>query len=266
MDIAQGPARYRDDYYYEPLPDPRTYIRLLQIYKCNTNATLHCTLTQWPLKETPPYCAISYTWGDPTLTTTLVTNLKSVTIRQNCIDALRQAHAVEPLAYFWVDAICINQGDNVEKSQQVAIMAGFYRHAIRVLVCVGQHDSGSLFVFGVLRWYKDHFTARYEQITAAFNEGTVNDWTYTWNSAEYLSGKQSSMLLGHREQLAEALHFFCKRPYFSRVWVLQELYMGNGRITICCGTDQQHLVSFFALTRWLREYENDPLDECAGLL
>jgi hypothetical protein len=74
------------------------------------------------------------------------------------------------------------------------------------------------------------------------------------------------MLLGRCEQLAEALHFFCKRPYFSRVWVLQELYMGNGRITICCGTDQQPFGQLFALTRWLKEYEKDPLDKYAGLL
>jgi hypothetical protein len=267
MDVTQGPARSRSDYYYEPLPNPRTYIRLLQIQTCNFNATIQCTLTQWLHEEAPPYCAISYTWGDPNLTSTIGINLKSMIVRQNCEGALRQAHAAGPWAYFWVDAICINQEDNAEKSHQVAIMASFYRQAIRVLVCVGQHDSHSLFVFAVLRWYNDYFTRMYERFTAIHNSQAATEWTFsTWKTAEDLSVKQSSTMLGRRAQLEEAVHFFFKRPYFSRVWVLQELYMGNGRITICCGIDQQPFGPLFALTRWINNCGSHDLDRYVEIL
>jgi len=37
-------------------------------------------------------------------------------------------------------------------------------------------------------------------------------------------------------RLARAFLAFINRPYFSRVWVLQELYMGK-RPLLCCGQD-----------------------------
>jgi hypothetical protein len=43
----------------------------------------------------------------------------------------------------WVDALCVNQDDRVEQSQQVAMMAAIYAKALRVLVWLGKDDETS---------------------------------------------------------------------------------------------------------------------------
>jgi hypothetical protein len=65
---SQGPSQYQ----YEPLPDPRTHVRLLQIQQCHPDTTIQCKFTSWLLEDAPAYHAISYTWGDPKLTTNIL--------------------------------------------------------------------------------------------------------------------------------------------------------------------------------------------------
>lgn len=43
--------------------------------------------------------------------------------------------------YFWIDAICINQKDKMEKSKQVRLMESIYRSANRVIVWLGESDD-----------------------------------------------------------------------------------------------------------------------------
>jgi len=45
---------------HEPLPDPTTYIRLLEIECIHSNGVLGCVLTTWPVAKVPEYYAISY--------------------------------------------------------------------------------------------------------------------------------------------------------------------------------------------------------------
>ena len=45
--------------------------------------------------------------------------------------------------YVWIDAICINQSDQVEKSTQVAIMSDIYRAASSVVAWLGPERSHS---------------------------------------------------------------------------------------------------------------------------
>ncbi|KAF1834400.1 HET-domain-containing protein [Decorospora gaudefroyi] len=265
MDTAQDPAQFR----YEPLPDSRTYIRLLQIQHSEPEQTIRCTLTPFLLEKAPPYHAVSYTWGDPKSTTSITLNHRNMVIRENCDYALRQASAAHHGAYLWIDAICINQHDNAEKSHQVAIMATFYRQAARVLSCVGQHSPDSLLIFDVLKRYDDYFADFYNTMTVHFGE-MENDWiTQSWRHFEAEHSKWSPMLLGLREKLIGALSNFIERPYFSRVWILQELYMGNGRITVCCGIDRGPLSSLFALSIWVTNWwyrSTGLVDRSAGLL
>lgn len=41
----------------------------------------------------------------------------------------------------WIDAICINQQDDLEKNHQVAMMSDIYQRALRVLVWLGESSE-----------------------------------------------------------------------------------------------------------------------------
>ncbi|KAK6428583.1 hypothetical protein LTR95_015273 [Oleoguttula sp. CCFEE 5521] len=60
---------------------------------------------------------------------------------KNCEDALRRFRLQDKPRTLWVDAICINQKDNVEKTRQVQIMGHIYRYADRVIVYSGQAEN-----------------------------------------------------------------------------------------------------------------------------
>lgn len=86
----------------------------------------------------PPYHAISYTWGDPGLTARVTVKGRRMEVRQNCEYVLRQAcwhggggGGGSTSRSYWVDAICIDQGNLEEKGRQVAMMGGIYQAGSR---------------------------------------------------------------------------------------------------------------------------------------
>ncbi|ROW18141.1 hypothetical protein VPNG_00172 [Cytospora leucostoma] len=128
---------------YEALPDAGSYIRLLAIvdYDEARPIPVHCELTTWPISEVPKYHAVSYTWGDPGHTTTILVNGQRMQVRQNCEYTLKQSTWYGGdfrRRFYWVDAICINQDSSEEKGPQVSLMGQIYVNAERVLACVGK--------------------------------------------------------------------------------------------------------------------------------
>jgi hypothetical protein len=242
-----------DDFKHEPLPDAKTHIRLLQITQGSWDQPVKCVVAAWPLDTVPTYTAISYTWGDPSETTDMELNGTRFLARRNCEYALQQAYSADPKTYYWIDAICINQQDDEEKSYQVTMMGALYKKAARVLACVGQHADDSAFLIDILESRKSFFSRLYHDVTA---KNEARPWAMSMNSRGLITlrsrlfsypGEIRARLLAIRGRLMVAILEFLRRPYFRRVWILQELFMGNGKVTVCCDTTCQPLSAFFAL-------------------
>jgi hypothetical protein len=58
-------------------------------------------------------------------------------ITENLHLALREFRGTENPRVLWIDAVCINQCDDVEKSGQVALMREIYKGARTVLIRLG---------------------------------------------------------------------------------------------------------------------------------
>lgn len=122
-----------------------TQLRLLRLDPVeaeNREMPLHITLETYELDDCPEYEAISYTWagesGDPTPRKAMyVGPYWDVLIQtENCSSMLRDLrprwnHAFRRL---WVDAICINQKDILERDGQVSRMGDIYSNCMRVVV------------------------------------------------------------------------------------------------------------------------------------
>jgi hypothetical protein len=61
-------------------------------------------------------------------------------------DLLRLRLRDEP-RLLWIDAVCINQTDNVEKTKQIRLMRKIYESAVRVLVRLGEGSEESALTF-----------------------------------------------------------------------------------------------------------------------
>lgn len=145
--------------------------------------------------------AISYTWGDGNNGEIIICNGVDFPISQNLSEALRALrHSEELIQYLWVDAICIDQSDNKEKSQQVWNMLMIYQAATRVIAWLGpaQEDLNNVLV------------AAASTTASLSHENAFDVW---------------SILPG--------ISYIYTRPWFQRIWIQQEIFAARNLILRC---------------------------------
>lgn len=134
-------------YTYEPLAiqeDSGPAIRLLTLHPTQLGKDPEVEIQSWPLHAAPEYEALSYCWGPVQPIKFMRLNKKKFAITSSLHSALWHlaCHKNEPLT-LWVDAVCINQGDDNEKSQQVSLMRDIYERASRTVVWLGPAEDKS---------------------------------------------------------------------------------------------------------------------------
>ena len=120
---------------YRPLDFINFEFRLLTILdaECDSAESVVCCKLDYSYLDDPPqYHALSYCWGDPSVTLPIQVNDKTDQVTMNLEAALRELRA-RKIKTLWVDALCINQQDPVERGLQVMRMGIIYSKAIEVL-------------------------------------------------------------------------------------------------------------------------------------
>ncbi|KXT02330.1 hypothetical protein AC578_221 [Pseudocercospora eumusae] len=237
---------------------PPGYIRIVELEPGCGEQPLEANIHHRPLE--PPtssehYEAISYCWGH-------VDSPKQLTLRSGSNLAITASlhSALQSFRYpdrsrlLWADAICINQDDIEERSHQVAIMGEIYALAKRVLVWLGPSklddiETKAFILLGaplvvrgdrsrsdLLRLLDDHLQ---HKSRCACCDKTVR-------------GRASV-------NLAEALTAVAKlleRPYFSRLWVVQEVALAS-IVQIYCGSHNAPWDVFTDIARIPGQLGND---------
>ncbi|PMD32080.1 HET-domain-containing protein, partial [Hyaloscypha variabilis F] len=92
-----------------------------------------------PLATPIAFEALSYVWGRrrQRRAMQLGSSARMFSATENLIVALRHLRYPDRTRTLWVDALCINQKDEREKSLQVGMMGSIYSHAERVLIWLG---------------------------------------------------------------------------------------------------------------------------------
>jgi Heterokaryon incompatibility protein (HET) len=118
-------------------------IRLIELLPGSYNDYICCHMVVVSLDNEPQYKALSYTWGDPkiTLPTCVDGHILSFTLSPE--SALRQFRQRNEIVVLWIDAICINQLDNEERTQQVALMGDIYSQSKEVMIWLGKDLDSS---------------------------------------------------------------------------------------------------------------------------
>jgi hypothetical protein len=129
-------------------------IRLLTLLPGSVGSHINCKLFRVSLAQPPKYEALSYTWGDPkgvdstipavgdpTSTYSITLDGLHATITYNLEAALQQLRYAKFERILWVDALCIDQHNLSERSEQVKVMGKIYERAACVLAWLGEHDA-----------------------------------------------------------------------------------------------------------------------------
>jgi hypothetical protein len=121
------------EFEYQPLAPG--HIRLIKVANLNLSGRLRnqrvCQVTHHAVNEAPKYIAMSYTWGDGAQPCEIFANGQRLTVTQNLQQALSAFTDIleQENLQIWIDAICINQKDNLEKASQVQLMKSIYDNA-----------------------------------------------------------------------------------------------------------------------------------------
>lgn len=130
-------------YWSLPLPAGSHSIRLLELEAPSASSLdkLQGKLRIACLCDRPKVIALSYVWGGGQQTISI--DGTDFQITKNCFDASMSLRAQYGKLTIWVDAICINQKDVSEKSDQVPMMKEIYTWAATVYVWLANGTAQS---------------------------------------------------------------------------------------------------------------------------
>ncbi|KZM19703.1 uncharacterized protein EKO05_0004039 [Ascochyta rabiei] len=182
-------------------------IRLVVLFAGGFLDDLSCKIVHVNLADNPVYEAISYTWadseGDLALSQKISCSGKIIPITKNCEAALRRLRRSGRNRRLWVDAICIDQNDALDKSHQVNIMSKIYANASQVAAYLGVEDLST--------------TQGFQRVVGNMQNESVTDANLAITEAY--------------------LRTFIELPYFDRVWILQEIGLAR-LVTLIIGTSE----------------------------
>jgi hypothetical protein len=124
---------------YSALPESGI-IRLVKIVPGDWDEDIVCDMFEASLGTATPYKALSYAWhSDQTKPDArILCNGVNVEVGVNLFHALRQLRDVQVPVVIWIDFLCINQQDVVERSCQVAMMREIYEKCCEVIIWLGE--------------------------------------------------------------------------------------------------------------------------------
>jgi hypothetical protein len=212
-------------------------IRLLTLFPGSFCSPIEGQLTDVTLTAGCAYEALSYVWGDKGDPLMMNVNKKPFYITKNLECALRHLRYTEDLRILWVDAICINQQDDDEKSKQVAMMGRIYNEAQKVYAWLGEGNRQSDCVFDVLKEYQVQRARTFVSSNLDAAEQLSSYRQLFRDTFQDIAGyipEEHSMDDGMLHEEFQWLRPLYERHYWRRVWIVQELVLAK-TIVVCCG-------------------------------
>jgi hypothetical protein len=222
---------------YQTLDSNRHGIRLLTV-KVDESPIITCTLNTVALLDEPSFKALSYQWGREKAPQLLLLDGEEMEITANLDKALRQLRQ-ENHSPLFVDALCINQSDNSEKSEQVMLMKEIYSKATEVIAWLGPAECQSDGAMELMKTF-GKFAPQSEMTPGIVggnisSEGCFADEVALWDAVDGLLG----------------------RPYWQRTWILQELVLAK-TVLFRCGTKSATFEDLHSLYSAIARRTNSP--------
>ena len=240
-----------DPFQYTPLNPNSKQIRVLSIkpktgiYNVDDNGPLRCTLKTVDLDDRRAYCreispylrrsedgitlkegvqrfnwgdyiALSYTWGDSKDRHDIVLNGHHFLVTSNLYQALLnlqdflEGHHLK--LHVWVDAICINQGDLIERAAEVKKMEFIYSECRLVSAWMGNPIPEVATELLSMRRFLDSIRG-------------VDAYDLRWET-------DVDMDVAH--SLRVVFSGLYSEPYWERLWIMQEIALAP-RVLFCYG-------------------------------
>lgn len=241
MPITRQKAALDAQFVYTPLDKgSASSFRIITVLPGEYHTPITCTISQEEWRD-PADCyeAISYSWGDRLHHKTIFIDEKSLRVTSNLESALRHLRHREQGQHLrlWVDAICINQTDSDERSQQVRQMFHIYNRAKQVIIWLGDETSDSKRAFNFI---DTCLAPCFESVDFSCTDEQTNIASGFWEGWD--EGKEEEcracvehlMTRIHAKDWSNVVQVL-SRTYWSRAWAVQELISAQ-KARVVCGT------------------------------
>lgn len=199
-----------ESYSYPKLENPKSF-RILKLWPRIVSEELKCDLIEAQIDQSRKYEAISYTWGDGKPCRPILNGSSSFIVTQKVFDILSERRSDWCPKYLWIDAICINQQDAEDKTRQVQMMREIFAKASRVTVWLGPGPDANLIWNLLMQKF----------LPLMFMDSETRSKSL---SQAYFEDRQRE---GQEPKHWLALLKMLQNPWFDRVWVIQEVAVGN---------------------------------------
>ena len=202
-----------------PKPQPRTRwpsIRFKSDHD-DESVVIDCTLVHVDFHRFSKhkFNALSYTWGSSTPVRIIRVNGKQLNISENLWQFLYVAAQTPDIrgTCLWIDQICIDQSSISERNRQVGLMGQIYQQASSVLIWLGPAGQNSDLALKMIANGK-----------VLANAGVRTNWYDDTRGYPRIS----------RASFWQPVLSLLQRPYFRRVWIVQEVLRAKS-LKILCG-------------------------------
>ena len=195
---------------YYSLASSNNVIRKLTLLPTDNAADpLHLTMETVSLLDKPSYEALSYVWGSNSKLNYAWVNDHAISITEGLNEALLALRSSSRSRELWIDAICVNQSDQAERTNQVRLMRDIYAAARCVLLWLGRSNRHTDQTMALLRK---------QQLKRMKKVGLLKDEEM-------------------RELMRPGLEDLMSRSWWRRMWTFQEFVVANKALQVGCGSE-----------------------------
>ncbi|KAF2440461.1 hypothetical protein P171DRAFT_435256 [Karstenula rhodostoma CBS 690.94] len=193
--------------------------RLLRVSRPWDMIPFECELVAFDLDaELPDYTAVSYAWGpDPARPKAIGVDGRRLQVTESAYQVVRDLTPENGERYIWVDFVCINQEDVIERASQVKRMRLIYAKASQVTIVLNTVTPVD---------YDDS-----DRVAHHLKKLNANLEHSTWSVDEQVAYHQK--VGTYRASLGwEALSRLFRLEYWARAWVVQEIAMAEKLVVV----------------------------------
>ncbi|KAI8317499.1 Heterokaryon incompatibility protein 6, OR allele [Colletotrichum sp. SAR11_240] len=201
-DKLRGSLHHCSVEYVDPEPYNQSFIRV------------RYALSMEDLVTPISYTALSYTWGEPIFDAMIKCDGHEKAITKSLESALLHFRREDESVVLWIDQICIDQDNKDEKGQQIPLMSRIYQRATNTAIWLGEASEGSDVAIKLLEEVniRLQFTTEDDIDPKEFErrrlpEPKSKDWSALWD--------------------------LLSRPWFTRVWIIQEVILSRDPWVAC---------------------------------
>ncbi|KAF0319297.1 heterokaryon incompatibility protein [Colletotrichum asianum] len=201
-DKLRGSLHHCSVEYVDPEPYNQSFIRV------------RYALSMEDLVTPISYTALSYTWGEPIFDAMINCDGHEKAITKSLESALLHFRREDESVVLWIDQICIDQDNKDEKGQQIPLMSRIYQRATNTAIWLGEASEGSDVAIKLLEEVniRLQFTTEDDIDPKEFErmrlpEPKSKDWSALWD--------------------------LLSRPWFTRVWIIQEVILSRDPWVAC---------------------------------